>query len=232
MNNDLIKSRLLKKRILAANGCWLHAGCKTPQHYARIWTGSRHVGAHRLAYEIWVGPILDKLHVCHKCDTPACFNPEHLFLGTMSANITDATLKGRNGAHRHPERLIRGAKHHKAKLDESGVRNICNLYLAGQGPKEIALAYGLRYSSIWAILSGFGWRHITNEFNLPPLLQRKEGRAFNSKYSTADIQSWAERYSAGESCYSIACSVMGKKSPVVAKLLKQAGIQVDATGRR
>lgn len=31
----------------------------------------------------------------HRCDTPACCNPSHLFLGTAKANHDDMAAKGR-----------------------------------------------------------------------------------------------------------------------------------------
>jgi hypothetical protein len=33
--------------------------------------------------------------VCHRCDTPQCINPDHLFLGTKKENAEDCSRKGR-----------------------------------------------------------------------------------------------------------------------------------------
>ncbi len=51
--------------------------------------------AHRVAWEFANGPIPPGLHVCHKCDTPCCANPDHLFLGTHEENQIDKAKKGR-----------------------------------------------------------------------------------------------------------------------------------------
>lgn len=51
--------------------------------------------SHRLAYEAWVGPIPDGMHVLHRCDNPPCINPAHLFLGTDAENVRDRDGKGR-----------------------------------------------------------------------------------------------------------------------------------------
>ena len=91
------------KRFLAktkiTEGCWLWTGTFGTRGYGQFRPGRAaegQVGAHRAAWAIFFGEFDQKLFVLHRCDTPACVNPAHLFLGTHQDNMQDMTQKGRH----------------------------------------------------------------------------------------------------------------------------------------
>ncbi len=77
------------------SSCWLWEGARNTDGYGYLMVSGRYERVHREAYRVWIGPIPEGLSVLHHCDTPPCYNPDHLFVGTQADNMRDAMLKGR-----------------------------------------------------------------------------------------------------------------------------------------
>lgn len=77
------------------NECWDWTGSTNNSGYGIFTFEGRHVPAHRLAHEIYNGPIVGGLHVLHSCDRPICVNPGHLRMGTPKDNTRDSVMRGR-----------------------------------------------------------------------------------------------------------------------------------------
>ncbi len=71
--------------------------------------------------------------VLHHCDNPPCFDPEHLFAGTIADNMRDMMAKGRR-------QYRRGTAHAQAKLTAEQRTEIKRRYLAG-GVRQTDLAH-------------------------------------------------------------------------------------------
>lgn len=66
--------------------CWPWVALTSGSGYGAFQLDGRLQYAHRVAYEQMIGPIPPRVFVCHRCDTPSCVNPAHLFLGTEAVN--------------------------------------------------------------------------------------------------------------------------------------------------
>jgi hypothetical protein len=52
-----------------------------------------------------LGPRPRDARVCHRCSTPDCITPDHLFYGTSSDMVRDAVLRGKRGKPADPVTL-------------------------------------------------------------------------------------------------------------------------------
>lgn len=134
------------------NGCWVWNGHISNHGYAiAILQGRPKRLAHRVSYEVFVGPIPKGNGVYHECDNPPCINPEHLFTGTQADNMRDMAQKGR-------ARKVCGVDHPKATLSDEQVAAILHDTATNT---VVAAKHGVSPSVVWSIKTGRTWRHVT-----------------------------------------------------------------------
>lgn len=138
-------------------GCWNWEGPRDNFGYGRT-TGFNggSVLTHRFAWIIVYGSIPHGLWVLHKCHTPPCCNPNHLYLGTHKDNMRDAVERGSFHFVSVP-----GENHPNAKLTKADVLQIrCLLKENKLTSKAIAARFGVAASTVRGIKSRRKWAHI------------------------------------------------------------------------
>lgn len=93
---DSLTRRL--RPVIGGLWCIEYTGKVDRNGYGQIHTRYRHMGAHRAAYEHYVGPIPDGLHIDHLCRNKLCVRPDHLEPVTAAENNRrKVAAKGRAG---------------------------------------------------------------------------------------------------------------------------------------
>lgn len=92
--------------------CWIWQGSFFLSGYGRLGINNKSYRVHRISYYLCYGEISSGNLICHRCDTPACVNPEHLFQGTARDNANDRDKKNR---------YIDPGKHKKSSSKYHGV---------------------------------------------------------------------------------------------------------------
>lgn len=92
--------RLYNSKIINDIGCFISTRyIRNQSGYPTIIVRKKRWLAHRLVFTVLKNNCIkpDKsLFVCHTCDNPSCYNPQHLFLGTAKENNQDKMKKGRH----------------------------------------------------------------------------------------------------------------------------------------
>ncbi|MBI4672784.1 MAG: HNH endonuclease [Chloroflexi bacterium] len=164
MCEEHTKQRFLKYVKVAPTGCWEWAGARTRDGYGTIKIHGKQRRANRVGYEIYRGAIPDGLLVCHTCDNSSCVRAEHLWLGTARDNRYDAMQKGRiargnrHGTHTHPESVLRGERHVRAKLTLGQVEQIQEMCKQGAPQRVVAQVFGISRGHVGHIVRGESWR--------------------------------------------------------------------------
>lgn len=144
-----LSERFDAKVSIDSSGCHIWTGPRDRCGYGRFYALGKKFTAHRFAWERKNGAIASGICACHRCDTPACVNPDHLFLGTHQDNVDDMMAKGRHG---------------RIKLQASDVLKIRALDLSKAAPYKVrhvipslAKQYGVSRGTIYKIVNGTNW---------------------------------------------------------------------------
>lgn len=175
---------------ISNTGCWIFSGKPGQDGYGKLKVRGKTVRAHRHYYTVYVGPIPSGLWVLHRCDTPMCVNPRHLYVGTQLDNEHDKDARGRrppSPAITHPERMPRGAAHprfgkgmppaaaaallaankgrplttqHKERLSPLNAEQVLRIRADARPQHVIASEYGVGQMTISRIKRRERWAHI------------------------------------------------------------------------
>ncbi len=136
------------------DGCWLWTGGLNEWGYGtfrgvddQTWL------AHRFSWVLEHGDVPEETPcVLHRCDTPRCVRPDHLWLGTNAENMADRDRKGRQQ---------QGERHHFAKLTEQQVSEIRRRWQEGDATQvQMAREYGVSTTAINSIVHARKWKSV------------------------------------------------------------------------
>lgn len=152
-NMPMSEKIMMKITLDPGSGCWLWEEHLDKRGYGKVRNGAEKLFAHRASYSAFVGKIPDHLFVCHKCDTPACVRPEHLFLGTPADNMADMVAK---------KRSARGFKEgwYSRKANRFRIEDVRYIKSSNLRICELARYFEVSETAIDDILRGRTWKWV------------------------------------------------------------------------
>lgn len=153
-------------------GCWLWIGAMYAS-YGCIAIEGRHYRAHRLSAYASLGLDIynPKQLACHRCDTPACVNPMHLFIGTHAENMKDMLDK---------ERVAHGEDAGNNRFAEGDVLEILALVANGADWYDVAKEFDATEAVIRGIIVSDRWKYLKRE--VPELWNRAKASYLTRKH--------------------------------------------------
>lgn len=126
--------------VTTKDGCWEWKGARSAG-YGMFRCQGKYLSAHRVAYEIFKGPIPPGFGyhgtvVMHGCDNRRCCNPYHLRLGTNQSNRQDLIRKSTS---RRPN-----GRHLKADI-------VAQIFSDQRAYRDVALHFGVAISTVCRI---------------------------------------------------------------------------------
>jgi hypothetical protein len=133
--------------------CWpWTGGIFLKDGYGRVSWDHTGLNAHRVTYEIHVGPVPEGFVVRHTCDNPICCNyKKHLIPGTVKQNSEDAVERGL-----YP----RGASHYHARLTPEQVLIIRSMPFEILAYRDVAELLDCSLSTVYCAHHRKTWSHL------------------------------------------------------------------------
>ena len=150
---QMTPERRFWSKVEKTDGCWLWLGARNESSGGYGMTVDPDtkaiIGSHRYSWSLSYGPIPPGKHVLHRCDTPLCVRPDHLFLGTHRDNMRDKASKGRGGGHKRltAEQVI-------------GIRKLYAHDPSRGAYSRISRAYKVNRSTVKQIVERRTWSYI------------------------------------------------------------------------
>lgn len=146
--------------------CWIWKGYVNDMGYGIAGVRGTWYRAHRLSYEIFIGPITKGLMILHSCHNRCCVAPHHLRIGTNIDNMQDKI---------ESDRQPRGSRHYNTHLTENDVRHIRYLRQEkGWSLYDLAKKYDVNYVTIHNIVYALTWAHVDADTYIPPTDSRQK----------------------------------------------------------
>lgn len=147
---DLRAWLLQNREIDAITGCWNWTRLKDNHGYGRFHLKGKLEFVHRLAFKLF-SKDEESGYVLHHCDNRACFNPSHLYLGTLAQNARDRNERGRTCI---------GMKHPAHKLTPEIVRIVRGSLLSRE---QLAKQFGVGHTIIGRVKARTSYRDVPEE---------------------------------------------------------------------
>ena len=153
-----IWEKYFRHRIEPSGECLLWARYRDKTGYGRVsavFAPGIHF-AHRMSWLLAHGPFDLTKRILHTCDTPACVNPEHLWIGSQGDNFRDMVAKGRRRVGR-----ARGEVNWNARLSDDDVRTMRAIRREKHlSYRKIAQQFGVTTMTAFRACERQSWTHI------------------------------------------------------------------------
>lgn len=148
---NAVERQIIARTERSATGCALFTGHLNAGGYGVVKIDGKTVLAHRAVWAEANGEIPAGMEVCHACDTRACVELSHLFLGTREENQQDMYRKGRG-------RKASGESHGRAKLTSAEVIKMRDLHATGASYRALAQQFGVGKTTVAQAVRGDHWK--------------------------------------------------------------------------